>query len=158
MKKADWILQLSRAMYGHNFKRQSNTTRITGDFANKGSMQIQKLPHNTIQFQDMADDFERAGMDLMDVVLVNHHLRCFLSADGPKRLWHLSVSHPRRYPTWDELRDLRYALLPNDKTFGILFPPKEQYVNLPPNCFHLHEVPEAHEPSSNLILPAQYAK
>ena len=60
-------------------------------------------------------------------------------------LLHLSVSHPARYPTWDEIKYLRYALLPNDRTFAILFPPKDQYVNLEPNCFHLHEVPEMHE-------------
>jgi hypothetical protein len=67
---------------------------------------------------------------------------------------HMSVSHPKRYPTWDELKALRYALLPNDKTFGILFPPKEQYVNVHPNCFHLHEIlPPIHEKSSLLYLP-----
>lgn len=57
--------------------------------------------------------------------------------------WHLSISHPSRYPTWDEIRDARYELLPNDCTMAMLLPPKEQYVNLHPNCFHLHEVPDA---------------
>jgi hypothetical protein len=68
--------------------------------------------------------------------------------------WHLSISHrsrllspfdgspiPGRYPTWDEIAHARYALLPDDRTFGILLPPKAEYINLHPTCFHLHEVP-----------------
>lgn len=66
--------------------------------------------------------------------------------------WHLSISHrsnilgpdgkalPGRYPTWDEIARARYDLLPGDLTFGILLPPKSQYVNLHPTCFHLHEI------------------
>lgn len=67
--------------------------------------------------------------------------------------WHASISHrsrllspfdgspiPGRYPSWDELAHARYALLPDDRTFGILLPPKAEYVNLHPTCFHLYEV------------------
>ena len=54
--------------------------------------------------------------------------------------WHLSISHPTRYPKWDEIKEARYALLPDDITVGMLLPPKDGYVNLHPNCFHLHEV------------------
>lgn len=64
--------------------------------------------------------------------------------------WHLSISHPMRYPTWDEIVDARYALVPNDVTMAMLLPPKEQYVNLHENCFHLHEVP-GDEPSTTRI-------
>ena len=55
-------------------------------------------------------------------------------------LWHLSVSHPTRYPTWDEIKNIRYKYLPNKITAALLFPPKEEYVNLHTNCFHLWEV------------------
>lgn len=54
--------------------------------------------------------------------------------------WHLSISHPSRYPTWDEIKDARYKLLPNDLTMAMLLPSQEQYVNLHPNCFHLYQV------------------
>lgn len=66
--------------------------------------------------------------------------------------WHLSISHrlriigpggyaiPGRYPTWDEIAHARYALLPDELTFGILLPPKAEYVNLHSTTFHLHEV------------------
>ncbi len=54
--------------------------------------------------------------------------------------WHLSISHASRYPTFDEIRDARYELLPNDITVAMLYPPKEEYINLHNNCFHLWEI------------------
>lgn len=56
--------------------------------------------------------------------------------------WHLSISCRNRYPVWDEIRDARYALLPDEITMAMLLPPIKEYVNLHPNCFHLHEVIE----------------
>lgn len=54
--------------------------------------------------------------------------------------WHVSLSHPARYPTWNEIRDARYDLLPDACLMALLLPPRAEYVNLHPNCFHLHEV------------------
>lgn len=84
-----------------------------------------------------------ANCKLVRCCRVNGRLNCFVTIDAG--LWHLSVSHPQRYPTWDEIKEIRYALLPDSKTFAILFPPMAQYVNVHPRCFHLHEVPEMHE-------------
>jgi len=56
--------------------------------------------------------------------------------------WHLSISHPGRYPTWDEIKEARYQLVPNNVTMAMLLPPKEQYVNVHANCFHLWEIRE----------------
>lgn len=53
--------------------------------------------------------------------------------------WHLSISHADRYPTWDEIRDARYALLPDNTMIAMFLPPKGEYVNVHPNCFHLWE-------------------
>lgn len=55
--------------------------------------------------------------------------------------WHLSIAHEHRYPTWDEIADVRYKLLPDEVYMAIILPPKAEYVNLHDNCFHLHEVP-----------------
>lgn len=52
---------------------------------------------------------------------------------------HLSISHPRRYPTWDEIKKARYELLPDELTFVMFLPPMSEYVNVHENCFHLHE-------------------
>ena len=54
--------------------------------------------------------------------------------------WHLSISHPSRFPRWNEIKEARYALLPDEVTMAMLLPPREQYVNVHPNCFHLHEI------------------
>ena len=55
-------------------------------------------------------------------------------------LLHLSISHRERYPTWDEIKEARYQLCPDNVVMGMFLPPKEYYVNLDPNCFHLYEV------------------
>lgn len=72
-------------------------------------------------------------------------LRVFIAQEdrlgnGDKR-WHLSISHPARYPHWDEIRDCRYDLLPLGVTFAMLLPPPGEYVNVHPNTFHLWELP-----------------
>ena len=64
-----------------------------------------------------------------------------LEPDG----WHLSIAHVRRYPTWDEIKEARYRLLPSEKTYVMVFPPPEEYVNQHPNCFHLWELKQEEE-------------
>jgi hypothetical protein len=54
--------------------------------------------------------------------------------------WHLSISRRDRYPVWNEIKAARYALIPEECTMAMLLPPKDEYVNLHPNCFHLHEI------------------
>lgn len=58
--------------------------------------------------------------------------------------WHLSISHPRRYPTFDEIKDARYKYIPNNVQMAMMYPPKEQYVNVHNNCFHLWEIKEGY--------------
>jgi len=53
--------------------------------------------------------------------------------------YHLSISHPYRYPKWDEISNARYTLIPNEVTMMMYLPPEEEYVNVHKNCFHLHE-------------------
>ncbi len=62
-------------------------------------------------------------------------------------LWHLSISHPHRYPTWDEIKFARYSLLPMDIVAAILLPPPDQYVNVPSqdNVFHVWQVIDARQ-------------
>lgn len=57
--------------------------------------------------------------------------------------WHMSISCAKRNPTWEEIRDAWYDLIPDaDKRNGAMFfPPKGEYVNVHSYCFHIHEVP-----------------
>ena len=73
-------------------------------------------------------------------------LRIWISRElyqGSWLRWHMSISTATRYPVWDEIRDAWYSLAPpecKNVTMGMLLPPQGEYVNLHPNCFHLHEV------------------
>lgn len=78
-------------------------------------------------------------------------LKVFVSQDDDERVWHLSISHPQRYPTWDEIHRARYELIPDNVTMAMFLPPKSEYVNLHNNCFHLHETREKHYFSKGLF-------
>jgi hypothetical protein len=54
--------------------------------------------------------------------------------------WHLSISHPRRLPTYAEMKRARYQFLPNNVDMAQLFPPTEEFVNLHERCLHLWEI------------------
>lgn len=56
------------------------------------------------------------------------------------RIFHLSIAHPDRYPTWDEVADARYELIPDDVTMAMLLPPSGEYVNAHEHCFHLWQI------------------
>ena len=115
------------------------------------NLHIQKLSELHPEFHKFADQYRAQGMELVGLYKINTWLHVIVTRDGKKALWHMSVSHPRRYPTWDEIREIRYAILPDNITMGMLLPPIAQYVNLHPNCFHLHEVPECHEADTVLF-------
>jgi hypothetical protein len=65
-------------------------------------------------------------------------IRALVSKDAGS--WHISVSHPHRYPKWDEIRQARYDLVPNEAYMVMVLPPAEDYVNVHENCFHLREI------------------
>lgn len=71
---------------------------------------------------------------------------CREPVPGAPMAWHLSISfrnhrgEPSRYPSWDEIADARYTLLPDDLTFAMLLPPAGEYVNAHPTTFHLHQL------------------
>ena len=68
-----------------------------------------------------------------------------------QRLLHLSIAHPDRYPNWDEIKGVRYRLMPKDKTIIMYLPKPEEYVNVHKNCFHLWEEPPGAEPQRKYI-------
>lgn len=56
--------------------------------------------------------------------------------------WHLSISHPLRYPRWDEIKAMRMRFIPQNVTVAMFLPGEKRYVNIHPNCFHLWETQE----------------
>lgn len=69
-------------------------------------------------------------------------------------LWHMSISVPHRYPTWDEIYQAWYDLVPGaeTRTGAILLPPKAEYVNIHLNCFHVHELSPSEVSDARVIL------
>lgn len=62
---------------------------------------------------------------------------------GGEMRWHLSVSHPVRYPTWDEIKTAVYGIASLRKvTMGQVLGPvgPGEWVNIAENCFHLYEI------------------
>ena len=65
----------------------------------------------------------------------------FSSDKTPKGvLKHISISHFDRYPTWDELLEIKNQLL-GDIDAMMVMPKKKYYVNVSKNCFHIWETP-----------------
>lgn len=54
--------------------------------------------------------------------------------------WHFSISHPTRYPTWEEQKQARYELIPDEVYMVSFMPPRKEFVNRHPNCFHWWEL------------------
>ncbi len=57
--------------------------------------------------------------------------------------WHMSISTSYRDPTWKEIRNAWYDLVPDAeiKNGAMFFPPKNEYVDVQKYCFHIHEMP-----------------
>lgn len=53
---------------------------------------------------------------------------------------HLSVSHPSRVPTWQEMEKIYKELGKDNPQMAMILPPKEQYVNVHDNCLHLFAI------------------
>ena len=54
-------------------------------------------------------------------------------------LWHLSVAAKHTLGYY-ELKEVRYKFMPNDMQVAQIFPPREEFVNVHPNSFHLFEL------------------
>jgi hypothetical protein len=66
--------------------------------------------------------------------------RVIVTRNPPDYRYHMSIAHRDRYPTWDEIAEARYRILPDWLRMALILPPKSEYVNLHPNCFQLMEV------------------
>lgn len=54
--------------------------------------------------------------------------------------WHLSIAHPWRLPTWDEIKRARADLLPADVHFCQPMPPEKYWISVHNYCLHLWEI------------------
>jgi hypothetical protein len=75
-----------------------------------------------------------------------------LTHDGGTYGWHLSISHKRRYPMWDEIAEARYRLLPAHVCMAMILPSMAHYVNVHTYCFQLIEIPI---PDTTRVVPEE---
>lgn len=73
----------------------------------------------------------------------NSGMRIIVSVDssphGP--LLHASISHPKRDPNWDEIKELRGVFFSEDMDVMMVLPRPELYVNVHHHCFHIWQTP-----------------
>ena len=84
------------------------------------------------------------GMSDFRTFVTDHQLGIILSTDDTPKwgpLKHASVSHQDRYPTWDELIEVKEYFF-GDVDCMMIMPKKKDYVNLNPNCFHIWQTPQ----------------
>lgn len=62
-------------------------------------------------------------------------------------MWHMSISHTDRLPSWDEIADARYRFLPDRVTMAQLLPPRAEWVDVHPRTLHLWQIEAPGSPS-----------
>ncbi|HEV8448561.1 MAG TPA: hypothetical protein VGQ44_17145 [Gemmatimonadaceae bacterium] len=82
-------------------------------------------------------------------VLVSHE---------PATGWHLSISHPWRDPSWDEIKSARYTLLGDELRMTMDLPPSSEFVDVHEYCFHLYECRCKHKSQHLRNRPMMRAK
>lgn len=68
------------------------------------------------------------------------HCSIICAREGPELRWHLSIAHPFRLPTWDEINAARDACIPADVWLCQPMPPKEFWINAHERCLHLWQI------------------
>lgn len=63
---------------------------------------------------------------------------------------HVSVSHPSRCPTWEEMCKVKEMFWRDDETVVQFHPRKERYYNVHPYCLHLWKMAD-----TEYVLPPQ---
>ena len=79
-------------------------------------------------------------------------VRCHVAKENG--LWHVSISLSYRYPTWNEIYQAWYDLVPDasEITGAIILPRTSKYVNIHPNCFHVYQLRDIEIPSGVVLF------
>jgi hypothetical protein len=66
--------------------------------------------------------------------------RCTVMVSIDNGKWHLSISTPSAAPCYKEIKAARYKFIPDNIFMAQIFPPKADFVNVHPFCFHLFQI------------------
>jgi hypothetical protein len=64
--------------------------------------------------------------------------------DDGKRWVHVSVSHPSRIPSYEELAEVKRRFIGSDRYAVMVFPEESKHVNIHPRCLHLWHCVDGH--------------
>ena len=117
-------------------KRASSPRMPTG--ISKADNGKPKVQYKSLPFSE--EDCARLGLEPGTLAFGKGECLIFLSRHPKNGAYHLSISCKNRLPTWDELHDARYDLIPDDVTMAMILPPKAEYVNVHEFCFHIYQV------------------
>jgi hypothetical protein len=98
-------------------------------------------------------EFQPDGQMISEMVNEsNDYLKCYYVGECSVIVtrefgrWHISISHWKRYPSWEEVSYAWYQLVPGagESVEGVMILPKiSQYVNLNRYCLHVFELDKA---------------
>lgn len=102
-----------------------------------------KLP--SLQKRTLSAEFY-LNLEPGTIVYMLGQCQIFVSPPYAGKGWHLSISHPKRYPTWDELAKAWYEAVPGAATRRacMVLPPVDEYINIHNFCLQVHELIEQH--------------
>jgi hypothetical protein len=95
------------------------------------SLPLVEVPQSANWCNDMGADTPISYFRLGECTVIRTH--------NHGKTWHLSIAHHERNPTWHEISQARYCLLPPHIWVAMYLPPKADYVNLHRNCFQMME-------------------
>lgn len=82
---------------------------------------------------------------------VNGVLLSVIASNG--RGWdHVSVSHPYRTPTWQEMCEIKRLFFKEEETVIQYHPARSNYINIHDHCLHLWRKQDADFPMPDLIM------
>lgn len=95
----------------------------------------------TIPTQTAHTTPRRARVPLGDLTLSDGRVCASLDSTPHGRLLHVSLSYPDRYPTWDDIKAVRYAFYPATVDGAMMLPADGYYVNVHEFCMQMWQTP-----------------
>ncbi len=114
-------------------RRRNRSGGDRPSFQDKGPLPFAEVP--------VPPEFERSALNKDNSYVRAYTLGpCSILVTKEFGEWHLSVAHPSRYPTWDEVAAARYRIVPDSATMAMILPPKAEYINIHSFCFQLIQI------------------
>ena len=122
-------------------------SKVPGTFKNRPPMPRRDLSPQGIEAESLIEAI--GAMDAQRYVMGDATIMLAHEPNGDSFVWHLSIAHPHREPTWDEIKTAVYGIRAVREILdrGFAFAQilgrvdlAEDWVNVHDNCFHLYAI------------------